>query len=308
MIEAAIRGKVDVLRVEDALTSVAFGRLRYLPAGVLTEWLESARDVRGRRLALPRVERLDDDAITLWPYWADTYMGAGGVIPDAYVRIGDVAVVIETKLWSGKSSHEDDTPAHASGDQLAREWRAAVDAGAPVNVRPIALVYVTATDSLPRGELEASERASLAKGLPPAFFWTSWSDLARVLLPLRESADMAAVVARDLFAYLDAALGFGATPFAGWGVAASACLSVPGVAWNYATSTSPPDTAVDASAVSGRERYFDALPSVLEFQVWEYRGMSSDGDGIVRPQGAYFTAPQSLHAQWTYVSAQQRNP
>jgi hypothetical protein len=255
VIEGVLRGKIDVGHLEDALTSTAFGLMRYLPHGVLVDWLATSRGLDGLPLALPT------DAATahveLWPYWPDTYLGKGHVEPDALVRVGTMVLVFEAKLGSGKSSEEDATPAKRSGDQLARQWKAAIDRFAS-ETPPSALVYVTAEVALPRDELEESARCLLDRGIAHSMVWTSWGDLARVVLGrLPTATGVEAVVLDDLFRYLTRALAGSGMPFRGWSARLLADAAV-GPRWAYAASAAP------------RTGYWGSI-EVGPTETWSYR-------------------------------------
>lgn len=206
MIYAALHGKLDCLRSEDALTSVVFGRLRYLPPTVLGEWLATARNHRDSQRAL--ASSSDEAFVEFWPTLKDTRRGQGIVQPDVVIAFGNEIMIVEAKLWSSKSAAND------GSDQLAREWRAVTDHHG-ARARVTALLYVTRHVEPPVNELKESAEALEENG--DHLWWLSWSSLAPILERQIEVGDrMTKLVGEDLLAYLRAA---NVLRFRGWRLA-----------------------------------------------------------------------------------------
>ena len=252
MIEAALRGKLSCLNAEDALTSVVFGSLRYLDSSVLWEWLQHATNVQGEKLGGPSFAAAK---IVFWPGYADTFRKVGTVEPDVVIDDGVQSVVIEAKLWSGKSPSLTETTEgnYAPADQLAREWHAAFHAPKERGLRsPRALIYLTKHLSLPREELQASLNALKERGIPNApLFWLSWNALELPLSRVLEELSPARIIASDVLEYLRAAelLRFG-----GWRLEPGDFGAPDRLAWTYRS----------------RCFYFESLNAVR--QSWVYGG------------------------------------
>jgi hypothetical protein len=128
MLQALLNGKLSSQQenMEDLLTSSVFGLLEYLPpeSGLLP-LLCLASYADGSGIPVLRAPGIRLERIEFWPtYEADK---VAPTEPDVLIRLRDCQgklhlVLVEVKLWSGKSSHPDpDSPAIV--DQLAREWR-----------------------------------------------------------------------------------------------------------------------------------------------------------------------------------------
>lgn len=133
MLEAILRGKLsrEQANMEDILTSNVFGLLKYLPPQEgLFPFLAQATTPppRGNPLAFlsttPGI-RQEDVTYQFWPLWS-THKEWRKCEPDVVLRIttpeGKVAVLVEAKYRSGKSSEADEREDTPPNDQLAREW------------------------------------------------------------------------------------------------------------------------------------------------------------------------------------------
>lgn len=195
MIHAAIRGKLDCLRSEDALTALVFGRLRYLEPTVLAEWFAGARNYRdpARKLTSTHHETYVD----FWPTLKDTLRGRGTVQPDLIVSLGDDLLIVEAKLWSSKSGVDD------GSDQLARQWHGVTFHYAGRS-KVAALLYITPHADPPITEL--GESASAMGDHAAHLWWLSWSSLAPILERQLDVGDrVSKLVADDLLIYLQEA-------------------------------------------------------------------------------------------------------
>lgn len=186
MLLAEIHGKsLEAARdSEDYLTSAVFGHLRYVPPSIYwADLFARARglpDGSGRQVALSNyldaskvsVSRYDSLAVHFWSChreWGEPdlllYFGGGNQRP--------LVVLIEVKLWSGKSGE-------GEHDQLARYVRILKDLpalrlGLPADALR-ALVYLTPRDSL--SEVEASvEHLPSPQDDRLGLFMLQWQDV-----------------------------------------------------------------------------------------------------------------------------------
>lgn len=231
MIHATIRGKLACIDIEDALTGAVFERLRYLPPTILAAWLRRA--VPWMRPTLreqpPKLETSPRN-IELWPSWPDTLRGFGTVEPDVVLTSADELLVVEAKLWSGKSAVlgplEESPP-----DQLARQWKAATDFCADKHrgtLRLAGLIYLTPNLVPPATDLDQSLAKIRVFEADPRLYWLSWAALEDALrLMAATNVLPAALICEDLLAYMDAA---DVLRFHGWRAAAD---SVDQPTWHY---------------------------------------------------------------------------
>jgi hypothetical protein len=220
MIEAALAGKLSCLASEDALTSAVFGRLRYLPAGVIGRWLDTALPSANERIRERPWSQEEVPELDFWPTWPDA--DGTSVEPDVLLRYGDSLVVVEAKLWSGKSGTKQ--------DQLARQWRVGVMHFAQTtrSFRLAAHVYLTAHLTRPDKELAESMNALKNAGYNHThLWWLSWATLSPILAEMAQNP-----IASDLLEYLRAV---GVVRFVGWNIK-------PGrpVTWHYTRAVDAP--------------------------------------------------------------------
>lgn len=237
MIPAALHGKLSCISSEDALTAVVFGGLRYLPSSVLAEWVNSAQGTaENTRILWPE----GSPKVDFWPRgWKDVRRGQGIVEPDVLLGWAEFHVVVEAKLWSGKSQlyeQGEDEDSYEPVDQLAREWEAALFlAQSDAAFRPRALIYLTRHLSVPRDELAGSHAELLKRGIArPPIYWLSWSALEEPLRrEAREGDHPAAAIAAEVLEYLDSV---GVLRFSGWGRVPAPT----GESWQYAGDSERP--------------------------------------------------------------------
>lgn len=166
--------------IEDLLTSVVFGSLKYVPvAEGLLPFLGSARTSDGVTLS-ESLRGATQVEYQFWPRWdassGSDDMGAGSE-PELVLRLfreGETFawILVEAKLWSGKSSTA--TQSGPVADQLGRYW-VQLRARVPTNEVPMAVVYVTRGVVLPEQEFEETQRELASKNEPAApLYWLSW--------------------------------------------------------------------------------------------------------------------------------------
>jgi hypothetical protein len=249
MIEAVLGGKLVSLNSEDALTAAAFGRLRYLPPAVLVGWLNAATALRptDQTSSWPwATPEIGAPEVAFWPRWPETLSGTGTVEPDVVLFFGSAVVIVEAKLWSGKSGAGDDR------DQIARQWKSGSDFFAKNSraLRVAAHIYVTPHLTMPSMELEESWAVlAKTKRSPPTLLWLPWSALAPLLEELPEN-----LVAVDLLRYLHRV---GVLRFVGWKLA----TPVPKARWVYSTDR--------------RRAYWAQSHPLLPSHLWKYTTVAS---------------------------------
>lgn len=175
--------------VEDLLTSVVFGACCYAGSVnvALLPFLGAAKTSEGAPLSnrLRGVERAE---FRFWPPW-DRVEADGSVIPardepDLLLELVDAdgrssLLVIEAKLWSGKSSRPSSTGAVT--DQLGKYWLG-LKHRAGVNSTPLGVVYLVSGTTPPFADLEETQAELQAKGHDRApLYWLSWRKFERVV-------------------------------------------------------------------------------------------------------------------------------
>jgi hypothetical protein len=275
------KSKVPVdVGLEDALTAATLGSLRYLPAAICLQWLANARDRNRRPLDLDeRCASALADSIDLWPSFD---LDGVTVEPDAILDLPDRCIILEAKLWSGKSQTEPEVNEDgAVGDQLAREWvavRCAREKRGLIPVDPL-IVFVTAHVLFPNEDVIESELALAKAGHEGTrVFWVGWSALARVLRANRSRLSREQVVlVDDVLVYMHRALPSGAMPFDGWTIDAPDAPDAAKAMWRYFA----PRRArfeIDASPIGSWWRYSRPGPFTLAVEigdqtacVWRYQ-------------------------------------
>jgi len=207
MLHAELRGKLgrgrnELERLEDTLTSTIFGTLLLGNGGrrVLAEWLNSSRDVvtgNVRMLVDPEFPvKTETAGAWFWPHLDDAE-------PDVLLQFISTAIVIEAKYASAKSevanAVEGKTTRAVSPDQLAREWRAIGPERADHYSQELReclagaerhLVYLVSSRHLSRAreELRSSYDILVSEGQSPSLLLLTWQDLHRILNELHERA------------------------------------------------------------------------------------------------------------------------
>jgi len=262
MIEAALAGKLDCLDSEDALTAAVFERLRYLPCTVLKRWLDNSVPLKG---GLSRVKPWPDQvtSYSFWPSWLDPK--GGRVEPDLILEFDGAAVIVEAKLWSGKSDPD--------RDQLARQWIVGERhfRAQGRGTRLVAHIYLTAHLTFPVQELAESSMALREAGYgDDHLWWLSWATLCPLLAELSEEH-----AAADLLRYLTEV---DVASFLGW-----RSVRVPLERWKYRI---PPRTAYWAGIGgtgsgwlygAAERRYWTRVELTRPPQRWTYGKGYHDG-------------------------------
>jgi hypothetical protein len=165
-------GDKDPESIEDLLTSVVLGTARYLPGEVaLLPFLRAASSLEGEPLG-PKLDGMHVKEVKLWPS-----LGTGS-IPDAVVEFTDgmgrsYLLVIEAKLGTGKSSLPSATGPVT--DQLGKYWLSLHNTAKPESKTALGVVYLTASATMPRQELEETQQELSQKNQPKApLYWLSW--------------------------------------------------------------------------------------------------------------------------------------
>lgn len=183
MLMALLKGKLshEQEKMEDILTSNVFGLLKYLPAeNGLLPFLSEAQTPDGvLPLAdLPNGTRADYE---FWPQWQRG--NCAFCEPDVLVRLtlpdnSKKLVLVEAKLWSGKSAGADDQVGSVPpNDQLAKEWDNLTIYAQEEVAEPI-LVYLTADLGRPSEAIqESTAEVRLKRGSEATIAWLSWRHL-----------------------------------------------------------------------------------------------------------------------------------
>lgn len=191
MIPALLHGKLsrEQENMEDILTSSVFGVLRYLPPerGLLPFLCETqTMDAQpGAFFDIGDVAHVD---YHFWPMLRENGLDGEAEFechdcePDLLLRIrrangSRLNVLIEAKLWSGKSSGPSEEPG-APRDQLAREWDNLVCLSRREDAEPL-LIYLTADFSIPEDQIRESAAEYVRKrpGGPFACGWLTWRQI-----------------------------------------------------------------------------------------------------------------------------------
>lgn len=195
---------------EDALTSLVFDTLKYLPQEVLISFLETAKNLHDEFLKVPK-------AMPEFDYWprfiAEPDWEGPACIPELVLTWNDFILVEESKWASGKSGEgleEDDQAGEDGGsskaarvqasedrvkgkqlyDQLSREvlvaMRLAKQKNHPGN---FALLYITDDLFLPEDEIRDSVdclscycQHIVQDSITCRIYWSNWNNLANILL------------------------------------------------------------------------------------------------------------------------------
>ncbi len=191
MLQAQLRNKLRTAdeRMEDVLTSSFFGAARYLPAEhLLLPVLALAQNLDGDTLDLGDF----CPQLTFWPWLSHGDVGAE---PDVVAQDDRWAVTIEVKLHSPKSSRPTmDGPVN---DQLARQLVLTEQ----IDVGSFALVYVTTSSVMPRGDLnEALEELTAKRGVDRSerLYWVSWHQISMLVQTLGSPSLHERLLLKDL--------------------------------------------------------------------------------------------------------------
>jgi hypothetical protein len=214
MIPALVRGKLsrEQENLEDLLTSMVFGQLRYLDYSSGFFRLFSYVDSEDFQGHLPPPDEPVDVDYTFWPWLAAP--GCVGCEPDVIVtlRTGDTVrtrILVEAKHLSEKSSvQEPENPLVT--DQLAKEWMCLVRYCELHGGRPL-LVYLTAHHGRPLDDFaQAAEELQskcpdFAQRHPIQGGWLSWRHISKAFLDVVGLAqeDLVALAERMGFRFFE---------------------------------------------------------------------------------------------------------
>ncbi len=200
MFSALLRSKLDrwftrsPVEIEDLLTSLVFDVCRFHPPkDLVLPFLRQARSLDGCVLALPVEEEIEGVDYSFWdPRFGDSddetavvSAEAAGGEPELVLKLRtrgmpEIWILVEAKLWSGKSSRAGSGPLVT--DQLGKYWvhlkRKACLAGAV----PFAVVYLVRGISPPQKDFDETQAELSQKGHEPApLYWLSWRAFTKVL-------------------------------------------------------------------------------------------------------------------------------
>ncbi len=187
MLQALLHGKLsrEHENIEDILTSLVFGLLKYCNSSLTVRLLSRAQFIDGQPAFDPKLLSRPDVTVSnwcFWPYWAER--DCIPCEPDVVFRVAipghePTEVLVEAKLNAGKSSYSDD--GIQPNDQLAREWDNLAIRALSNGARPL-LIYLTSHFALPRSEIEISiAEFERKRGTTPAIAWLSWRALHQTL-------------------------------------------------------------------------------------------------------------------------------
>ena len=197
MLDAIINGKLsrEQENMEDILTSIVFGMIKYLPPHeALFPLLSKAELQTGEKpfeIFSSTTTTVDVDYL-FWPLLQESSKHCE---PDVLITISfsdkrKFIILIEAKYHSGKSSVEDDfeTP----NDQLAKEWINLKALAQKENAEPY-LIYLTSDYSFPVEQINESQQELLHKEKEKGVMcWLSWRHI-----PLLDEIE-ASVVLKDI--------------------------------------------------------------------------------------------------------------
>ena len=180
MLAAQLHGKLTRSEedLEDLLTSNVFGTLKYVsPSDGLLPVMSRAIGPQGEK-PLQGLQLAHKPLYRFWCTLAEE--GCNPCEPDLIIDLttltGDrLTVLVESKLYSGKSSHS--TSDGPPDDQLAREWDNLTSLTKRNGTEPW-LIYATADHSFPRDDIrESQEEFARKRGGEIRILWLPWQDL-----------------------------------------------------------------------------------------------------------------------------------
>lgn len=182
MIEALINGKLsrEQENMEDMLTSIFFGLLKYVPIheGILP-FLSFAHNVDLHKLPID----LSMDYNIQYEFWPLLNDYKKSCEPDILIELSNsvstLLILIEVKYNSGKSSISDNSK--YVNDQLAREYMNLKLRAEKQNSLPF-LIYMTKDVYIPKKEILTSIEELSDKEIVtnPNIFWISWRHITQL--------------------------------------------------------------------------------------------------------------------------------
>lgn len=189
MLMALLHSKLsrDQENMEDILTSIVFGTLKYIPSGTaLIPFFRKAYIPKAATPAreYPFIDLPSDVDVRheFWPWIPE--LGSRGCEPDVLIRMicpdgKKFLVFIEAKYLSGKSSGDDGE--ELPNDQLAREWANLKSLAMKETAEPV-LIYLTADIGCPSGDIQISQKELKEKtGEVGKICWLSWRHLPSLI-------------------------------------------------------------------------------------------------------------------------------
>jgi hypothetical protein len=232
-----------------------------LPPTVLGRWLDAAIQCSRSKECERPWSKMARPEYVFWPSWPDSPVGR--VEPDLALVFEESIVIVEAKLWSGKSG------VRSERDQIARQWLVGSRhlAQTSRSARVVAHVYLTAHLTLPASEFTDSIAALKKEGCHDAnLWWLSWATLAPLLADMADNP-----VASDLLLYLREV---GVIRFLGWHT-----LHARPVAWRYESKPPSPYWRGTWGRVSewryrcGEGLYWSSIAARQPAREgWKYRG------------------------------------
>jgi len=185
MLAAQLYGKLtrSEENLEDLLTSNVFGTFKYLsPELGLIPFLEKALDIDGNTIDSD-LSRLSNVRYRFWPFLDEP--DCCPAEPDLIIELehfdgNKTAILIEAKLYSGKSSFADKSP--IPKDQLSRECDNLGKWAKKKGMTREFLIFCTADVVPPWDEIRQSmEEFRRKRGRDCNIFWLSWRILPSLL-------------------------------------------------------------------------------------------------------------------------------
>jgi len=170
---------------EDALTSLVFDTLRFLPDDILHAYLATAENMNGSKLSELLLSPFTKPKIHFWKSFKPEGDWKGdGCIPDSIMIWNDLVIVEESKWESPKSGAGiEDADLR---DQLVKEFLVAKRLGE--DIKNFVVLYITDDLTMPTEDLKESQDAfaELRKDIPikefrSRIYWTNWHNLADIL-------------------------------------------------------------------------------------------------------------------------------
>jgi hypothetical protein len=232
MIQALLHGKLsrEQENMEDILTSIVFGVLRYLPIeDGLLPFLRKSLMTDGEPGILSDIGKDAHAVYQFWPTLKER-VSQGGIEfechacePDLLLKIyraGRIPlyVLVEAKLSSGKSSGpSDESP--APYDQLAREWDNLVCLAQKEGAEPL-LIFLTSDFGIPADQIRESRNEYLQKrpGSRFACGWLTWRQSPSVFRdnPDARLQDLVKLCERLDLRFFDRAIRMESVPHISW--------------------------------------------------------------------------------------------
>jgi len=182
MVEALLKGKLsrEQENMEDILTSITFGLLKYIPVNEgLLQLLSFAYDINDNKLP-NSLHECTNAKYEFWPLIQDYHNSCE---PDVLIEVSSIKdkylILIEAKYNSEKTSLKEKN--EFVGDQLAKEYMNLLSTTKKKNAQPL-LIYLTKDVFIPKNEIETSisELKNKAQIDNIQLFWLSWRHITLI--------------------------------------------------------------------------------------------------------------------------------